>query len=86
MNSSLFTLTGMAAVSVSTLIYTSTLEPFAYSLTDLVFALAVCGRQLARQIELLAVERAYLHRDFPLSFHGFRLAVAGHRFYHRKAF
>ena len=31
-----------------------------------------------------AVERAYLHRYFPVLRRGFGLAVAGHRFYHEK--
>ena len=58
------------------------LEPFAYCLTDLVFALAVCGRQLDRQIELLAVERADFDGYLLVLRRGFGLAVACHRFNH----
>ena len=62
------------------------LHGFPNAVPHLILQRSVSLRYPDGHIELLAVERAYLHRDFPLSFHGFRLAVAGHRFYHRKAF
>ena len=63
-------------------IHLAALHPAGDDVADFVFRLAVNGRDLHIDIQLLGVQRTDFDRDFPIADGGFALAEAGHRFYH----